>query len=157
MQIKTRVDGQCVKEYLKKNIILFSIFLGVGALYGISYLMISIVKGYWNRSDVMISLVFSILIVIMASIFLFRVSRVVKITDKHAYDAVYDFSEEGIFREAYIEGEKKSESKISYSEIIHYKVSDHYIYLVLFNKTYFPVYKDEKLEELLIAKNIIRK
>ena len=78
MQIKTRVDGQCVKEYLKKNIILFSIFLGVGALYGISYLTISIVKGYWNRSDVIISLVFSILIVIMASIFLFRVSRAVK-------------------------------------------------------------------------------
>ena len=93
----------------------------------------------------------------MASLFLFRVSRVVKITDKHDFDAVYDFSKEGIVREAYIEGEKKSESKISYSEIIHYKVSNHFIFLVLFNKTYFPVYKDERLEELLIAKSIIRK
>ena len=157
MQIKTRVDGQCVKEYFKKNIILFSIFLGVGAFYGISYLTISIIKGYWNRSDVIISLLFSILIIIMSSVFLLRISKAVKITNQHAFDAVYDFSEEGIVREAFIGGEKISESKISYNEIIHYKVSEHYIYLVLYNKTYFPVCKDDKLEELLVSKSVIRK
>ena len=157
MQIKTRVDGKCVKEYLKKNVTIFSIFLILGILYGVAYLVVAIIRGNLNSADVEISLILSILIIIISSVFLFRVSKVIKVTNEHAFDAIYDFTDEGIIRETFIEGEKKSESRISYKEIVHYRVSKTYIYLVLFNKSYCPVSKDDKLEEFLISKNIMKK
>lgn len=65
----------------------------------------------------------------------------------HAFDACYQFNDDHFFRKTKMKEEQISESKINYSDIVCYKISKNYIYLVLFNKSYYPVDRDNSLEE----------
>lgn len=157
MKIKTRVDGQCAKEASKKNIVFDFVVLGIAVFYAITDIIIATIKNNWNNVVVETTLVLSIVLSIGSSILLFKLFKAIKLTDERAFDAVYDFTEEFIIREVFYKGEKRSEDKISYSEIANYRVSKNYIFLVSLGKSYLPVSKDDELEALLISKGIFRK
>lgn len=156
MEIQTRVDGRCVKEYCKKHMIVWLILLCISVIYCAAFIVGFIVQREWN-TELGIAIIVGILTLVLSLVFFIRIKKAIKMADDHAFDAFYEFNEDCFYRKAKVNDEQVSEAKINYSDITCYKVSKSYIYLVLFSKNYYPVDKDDQLEKFLISKNIVRK
>jgi len=157
MEKQTRVDGRCVKEYFKGQTIVWLIILCAGFSYCAIYTVVSIIKGNWNSPGFGIAIFFGILVLVFSIVYFVRIHKAIKMANDHAFDACYEFNDDHFFRKTKMKEEQISESKINYSDIVCYKISKNYIYLVLFNKSYYPVDRDNSLEEFLTSKNIARK
>ena len=157
MEKQTRVDGRCVKEYLKGQTIVWLIALCAGFSYSAIYSVVRIINGNWNTPDFGIAIFFGILVLAFSIVYFVRLHKAIKMANDHAFDAYYEFNDDHFLRKTKMKEEQISESKINYSDIVCYKISKNYIYLVLFNKSYYPVDRDNSLEEFLTSKNIARK
>ena len=157
MKKLTRVDGRCVKEYFKKQTIFWLIFLCATVIYCMAIIVGTIIQKKWNTTEFGIAVFCGIFALIISSIFFFRINKAVRMANDHAFDALYEFNDDCFLRKAIVNDEQVSESKISYSDVVCYKVSENYIYLVLFSKNFYPVDKDDQIESFLVQKNIARK
>jgi len=156
MRIETRVDGRCVKEYLKSGFIIYWIGLVLGILYLVADIVFAVIDG-GPHDQFGFFMVLSIFLIVFASLFLFVFYKNVKTTNEHAYDTIHVFGDDGIHVESYVKGEKKSDGKIGFDEINHFRVTKNYVFLVYYNKTFAPLVKDDKLIDFLLSKNIKKK
>jgi len=157
MEKQTRVDGRCVKEYFRGQTIVWLIALCAGFSYSAVYTVVRIINGNWNNPGFGIAIFFGILVLAFSIVYFVRLHKAIKMANDHAFDAYYEFNDDHFLRKTKMKEEQISESKINYSDIVYYKTSKNYIYLVLFNKSYYPVDRDNSLEEFLASKNIARK
>lgn len=156
MEKQTRVDGRCVKEYYKKHIIVWLVFLCIGVIYCAAFIVGFIIQREWN-TEFGIAIIAGVLTLVLSLTFFIRIKKAIKMANDHAFDALYEFNDDYLVRKATVNDKQVSESKINYSDIVCYKVSENYIYLVLFSKSFYPVDKDDQLESFLVQKNIVRK
>lgn len=156
MRIETRVDGRCVKEYFKKLHIIYSIFSGI-CVFMIALLIACglILRRFDDR--LLLGLTAMFLLGLFCAFFLIWMSSYAKTINEHAYDAVYDFTDEILHVETFKNGEKKSEERIDYNDLIFFKVGKNYIYVFLYNMAFYAVDKDDKLIDFLLSKNVKRR
>ena len=81
MQIQTKIDGKCVKEYCKKNTIIWSIIFSLAFIYCAVFITIFAIKGYWNSVGFMITVVVAIITITSCGLFFFKLRKAIKTID----------------------------------------------------------------------------
>mgnify|MGYP003571288394 CR=1 FL=1 len=151
MKNRCELTIDVVKEYMRTNLILSII----GIAYGI--LMIIIFSIF---RDIILSLalrIVGIVFIVLGVMILITVVRTIKKSDIKDYYNESEFKEDFFYSYQYKDQKLVNKAKYHYKDVQYFKTTKHYIFLLFYNKTTYPLFKNNELIKFLESKNIKHK
>ena len=150
IECETKIDGKIQKEILKTNIIMSLIFLIVGAIGSIAYLVLTtIFSNIWLNLLLIFAFVFG-----FGLIFFISLNKTIKIADQESFTNKYQFYEDELVITSLKNGEIISTATTKYSQFIKIRENQNFILIYPSKNATYPIVKNNISQQDL---NDIRK
>ena len=154
MKSNVTINGRLIYEINRGNLL----FALIAAIVGLAVLIVDVI--FLTQSVDALKIVAVIiggLDVIFAVFFASRIFLSMKKADRLGAYAETSFEEDHLLLHVEQTGDKKSDTKIFYKDILYYRESPHYLIVYVDKVRYLPLEKREDIIELLTEKNVQRK
>lgn len=148
-QITTVVNGKAVKEYIYSTFITSLVGLIASILLFIFYIVMSLRTNNWADIINIIGLVLGILCFILSIFLLYKFFSAVSKANKNPATITYTFNDDG-FDFVW----EKNQGTIAYKDLMGYRESKHYLFVVRNIQNVFTLNKSEELVNFLKEKQI---
>mgnify|MGYP002868507777 CR=1 FL=1 len=153
-KITTVINEKAVKEYLSP-LVKFIIFCFVGFIIFIAlYFIFAIISNNWLDPLHYVFIAVALICLVGAFIFLFKYLKSINLVKKHQTTLNYEFFDDYFIFISSNENRKVDERKIFYSDLVSYRESKNYYFLMLNDNNAFIINKNEEVIKLIKEKGI---
>lgn len=153
-EIKTLINEQSAKEFLKGNLIVSIVGIIVSLVIIALYVVFGIINHSWlDFLQIILVVLGAVLLVISIIMIVNYLSSILKMKN-FTRTIIYTFSDTAITYDIYRNDEKVESGRTIYNDLIEYKETKNYIYLRQRNNTWLILNKEQELLDFINTRGI---